>query len=159
LNFSFVGFGARRKRHGEEITKIVDAEKAVFLDLGDSKVENTRQQRLQVAQFYVEERPDAVITWGLNNSHPDHRYTGYLALDAIKFARINKLVDADKPHRKNVKLLHYYETQSSLPTKYVDLTESSMEKAKLCADFYADIYEWKNVEAWTIDRRRAYGLE
>lgn len=148
-----------RTRHGEKIAKILGAEKAVFLDLGDSMVQNTRDQRLKVAKFYVEEKPDAVFTWGLRNSHPDHRYTGYLALDGIKLARINRVVETDSPHRKNVKLLHYYEKDSGFPTKYVDIPDESMEKAKACAQFYADIYDWKNVESWTVDRRRAYGLE
>ncbi|MDH5403226.1 MAG: PIG-L family deacetylase [Candidatus Heimdallarchaeota archaeon] len=147
-----------RKRHGQEIVNIVGAEKAIFLDLGDTYIQNTREQRLTVADLYVQEKPDVVITWGLNNNHPDHRYTGYLALDAIKLARINA-VNNGQSHRKDVKLFHYFESQSRLPVRYVDVSETSMEKAVSCANFYAEIYDWKNVDSWVIDRRKARGLE
>jgi len=148
-----------RRRHTEEVAKIVGAEKVEILDLGDSMVQNTREQRVAVGKLYVQERPDAVITWGFQNSHPDHRYTGYLALDGIKMARINRIMETDEPHRKNVKLLSYFEPGNGFPTKYISLTEESMEKAKAAADFYAEIYNWENVQNWVVDRRRAYGME
>jgi len=148
-----------REKHASEIANIVGAEKIEILDLGDSMVQNTREQRVKVGKLYVQERPDAVITWGVKNSHPDHRYTGYLALDGIKLARINRVMDTDEPHRENVKLVSYFEKGNGLDTRYVDLTEESMEKAKNAAQFYADIYDWKNVQSWVVDRRRAYGME
>lgn len=148
-----------RRKHAQEVANIVGAEKIRILDLGDSMIQNTRDQRVSVARMYVEERPDAVITWGLQNSHPDHRYTGYLALDAIKLARINRVVDTDKPHRKNIKLLSYFEKGNGFPVKYIDIPKDSMEKAKSAANFYAEIYDWKKVDQWVVDRRRSYGLE
>ncbi|MHA2502006.1 MAG: PIG-L deacetylase family protein [Candidatus Kariarchaeaceae archaeon] len=148
-----------RRRHAEEVAKIVGAEKVVILDLGDSMVQNTRDQRIEVGRLYVQERPDAVITWGMHNAHPDHRYTGELAVDGIKMARINRILGTDKPHRKNVKLLSYYEEGTGFPTKYIELSDESMEAAKNAAQFYADIYKWKDVQSWVVDRRRARGLE
>ena len=148
-----------RMRHANEIVKIVGAQKAVILDLGDSNVQQTREQRIAVAKFYVQERPDVVITWGVSNVHPDHRNTSFLALDAIKFARINRIVETDKPHRENVKLLMYYEEGSPFQVKYVDISEEVMEKVKAAAQFYADIYKWKNTPDWTITRRRSRGYE
>lgn len=148
-----------RKRHADEIVKIVGAEKAVILDMGDSMIQNTREQRIRVGQLYVQERPDAVITWGMHNAHPDHRYTGELAMDGIKMARINRILGVDTPHRKNVKLLSYFEKGNGFPTKYIGLSEESMEAAKNAAQFYADIYDWKNVQTWVVDRRRANGME
>ena len=103
-------------------------------------VQNTRDQRIQVGKLYVEEKPDAVITWGFNNPHPDHRYTGFLALDGIKMARINKIMETDTPHRKNIKLLSYFEKGNGFPIKYVNLNKDSMEKAKEAAHYYGDIY-------------------
>ncbi|MCH8908334.1 MAG: PIG-L family deacetylase [Candidatus Heimdallarchaeota archaeon] len=101
-----------RMRHGEEIAKIVGAKKSLFIDLGDGYIENTRDQRISVAKMYVKEKPDAVVTWGLNNSHSDHRNTGYLAVEAVKFARINRIMETDEPHRNNVTLLQYFENVS-----------------------------------------------
>lgn len=147
-----------RIRHGDEIVKIVGAEKAVFLDLGDGYIENTREQRMAVAKLYVEEKPDVVISWGLNNNHSDHKNTGYMAVEAVKFARINNIMKTSEPHRKNVLLLQYFEKESTHPIKYIDVTDT-IEQAKAAAAFYAEIYDWKNVNDWVIDSRRARGLE
>ena len=147
-----------RRRHGEEIRKIIGAEKTVFLDLGDGMIENTREQRISVAKMYVEEKPDVVVSWGLFNNHSDHKNTGYLAVEAIKFARVKRIVGTDEPHRENVVLLQYFEEESHHPVKYVDVTDS-IEKTKDAANFYAEIYGWKNVEDWVLGRRRSRGME
>jgi LmbE family N-acetylglucosaminyl deacetylase len=147
-----------RVRHGDEIVKIVGAEKAIFLDLGDGYIENTREQRIEVAKLYVEEKPDAVITWGYHNNHSDHKNTALLALEAIKFARVNHLVGLEDNHRENVVLMQYFEKESADPVRYVDVTET-IEQAKAAAQFYAEIYDWKEVEDWVIGRRRARGME
>ncbi|OLS19602.1 MAG: Diacetylchitobiose deacetylase [Candidatus Heimdallarchaeota archaeon LC_2] len=147
-----------RIRHGDEIRKIVGAEKILFLDLGDGYIENTREQRIAVARMYAKEKPDLVISWGLNNNHSDHRNTGYLAVEAVKFARINRIMQTDDPHRKNVILLQYYEKESHNPVKYIDVTDN-IEKAKAAANFYAEIYDWKNIDDWVVNRRRYLGME
>lgn len=147
-----------RRRHGEEIRKIIGAEKTIFLDLGDGMIENTREQRISVAKMYVEEKPDVVISWGLFSNHSDHKNTGYLAVEAIKFARVKRIVGTDEPHRENVVLLQYFEKESCHPVKYVDVTDS-IEKAKDAANFYAEIYGWKNVDDWVIGSRRSRGME
>lgn len=147
-----------RMRHGEEIAKIVGAEKSLFIDLGDGYIENTRDQRISVAKMYVKEKPDVVVTWGLNNSHSDHRNTGYLAVEAVKFARINRIMETDEPHRNNVTLLQYFENESVYPVKYIDVSDT-IEQAKEAGNFYAEIYKWKNAEDWIIGRRRARGME
>jgi len=147
-----------RVKHGEEIVKIVGAEEAVFLDLGDSFVENSREHRVKVAKLYHKYRPDGVVTWGFDGNHPDHRNTGQLALDGIKFARINKIIGEDKPHRKNVVFLSYYEPGSPFKVKYIDVTET-IDKVKTAAQFYADIYKWKNIDSWITERRRTRGME
>ncbi|MHA2252483.1 MAG: PIG-L deacetylase family protein [Candidatus Kariarchaeaceae archaeon] len=147
-----------RVRHGDEIVNIVGGEKAIFLDLGDGYIENTREQRIAVAKMYVEEKPDAVITWGFSSNHSDHKNTGIMALEAIKFARVNHLVGLEENHRKNVVFLQYYEKESVNPIRYVDVTDT-IEQAKAAANFYAEIYDWKNVNEWVVDRRRSRGME
>ncbi len=147
-----------RIRHGDEVGKIVGANKIIFLDLGDGYVENTREQRVTVAKMYVEEKPDAVITWGLHGNHSDHKNTGLLAVESIKFARVNHLVGLDENHRKNVVLFQYFEKESINPERYVDVTET-IEQAKSAANFYAEIYGWKEVEDWVIGIRRSRGME
>lgn len=146
-----------RKRHGDEIAKIVGAEKAIFLDLGDSYVSTSREHRVAVAKMYAELKPNAVITWGLNNNHSDHRKTGWLALEATQAARISRVVNM-KPHRDNVRILQYFEKESKNPIKYIDVSDV-MDTIKAAANFYAEIYDWKDVESWTVDGRRSRGIE
>ena len=146
-----------RKRHTEEIAKIVGAETSFIFGFGDGKVENSNEQRVEVARFYAKEKPDAVISWGFFNIHSDHKNTGYLAFEAIKFARIKNIVNME-PHRTNVTFLSYYESIVNLPVKYIDITET-IEKAKAAIDFYSQIYDWKEADDWFYTRRRNYGME
>lgn len=156
-DYSLEEIKKERIKHGEDIAKIVGG-RAEFLDLGDSKVDLSRDHRIQVAKKYIEHRPDLVVTWGLSNMHPDHRNTGQLAIDAIKFARINQITDTDKPHRENVVILQYYESGAPFAVKYIDVTDN-MEKVKEASQYYANIYKWKNVKDWVTTRRRALGME
>lgn len=146
-----------RVRHTEEIRKIVGAQSTHIFDFGDSMVSNSREQRVEVAKFYAQHKPDVVVSWGVFNSHSDHRATGQLALEAIQFARINKIVEQE-PHRKNVKLLSYYEKQYGFPVKYIDVTDNLNTIIEV-ADFYAEIYGWKNVHKWINNSRTANGME
>ena len=81
-----------------------------------------------------------------------------MAVEAVKFARINNIMNTSEPHRKNVILLQYFEKESPNPVKYIDVTDT-MEQAKAAANFYAEIYDWKNVDDWVVDSRRTRGLE
>ena len=146
-----------RVQHGEEIRKILGADSIKFFDMGDSLVEYNFQNRVEIAKFYADVKPDAIITWGENNSHSDHRITGDLALLAIQSARIAKVVEKE-PHRKNVKFLRYWEKQSLFPTKFIDVTEV-MDKVTECGNYYGEIYSWKSVEKWMKNSRISKGME
>ncbi len=147
-----------RRIHGEEIGKIVGASKTIFLDLGDGYIENTREQRKAVARMYVEEKPNAVISFGIFNNHSDHKNTGIMAYEAIKFARVNRLVEMEENYRKNIVLYSYFTRESNLPVKYFDVTDS-MDTIKEALNYYASIYKWKDAKQWITDRRRAHGME
>ena len=70
----------------------------------------------------------------------------------------NKIMKTKTPHRTNVILLQYYETESTHPIKYIDVSDT-IEQAKAAGNFYAEIYDWKNEEDWIVVRRRARGME
>lgn len=147
-----------RTKHGQEIARIVGG-KSEFMDLGDSHVDISREHRIEVAKMYVKHRPDLVVTWGsYSSNHPDHRNTGQLAVDAIKFARINSIMNTEEPHRKNIVLLQYFEKHSGHRLKYIDVSDT-MGQVRDAVNFYADIYKWEHAQDWAIDSRRAYGRE
>ncbi len=146
-----------RERHTQEISKIVGANESVILGMKDGHIENSREQRLSLAKFYAKEKPDAILTWGFNNSDSDHKNTGIMALEAIKFARITKIIEME-PHRKNVQFLSYYEPENLSKTKYIDITDN-FSKVMEAYQFYAEIYDWKEFKDWLTIRRRNHGLE
>ncbi len=146
-----------RQQHGEEIRKIIGAASIKFFNMGDNLVEMNQKNRLDIAKFYAETKPNAIITWGENNSHSDHRNTGDLALLAIQTARIEKAIGME-PHRKNVKFLRYWEKQSQFPVKHIDVTDV-MDTVLECGNYYGEIYNWKSVEKWMRNSRIAKGME
>ena len=121
-------------------------------------MEISRDHRIEVAKKYIEHRPDLVVSWGLTNVHPDHRNTGQLAIDAVKFARINKIMDTDEAHRENIVILQYFESGSPFDVRYIDVTDN-ISKIKEASQYYANIYNWKNIEDRVTTRRRALGME
>ena len=146
-----------RVGHGKAICEILGADEIHFFDFGDSMVENSRAQRVELAKFYAKEKPSAVVSWGLHNTHSDHKNTGLLATEAIQTARIKNVIRIE-PHRKNTLLLQYAEKQSIFPVKYIDVTDV-MEKVMACGKFYSDIYEWKNANDWMKKSRSRHSLE
>jgi N-acetylglucosamine malate deacetylase 1 len=146
-----------REKHGYAVKKFIGANDVHFFDIGDGMVENNRESRIEIAKYYTKIKPNAIITWGTFNSHSDHRATSQLALEAIQFARINKIV-GDNPHRKNVVLLTYFEKQSGFPVKFIDVGDQ-IDKILEVSNFYGEIYGWKNVEKWMRNSRIANGRE
>ncbi len=146
-----------REKHTLEIGKIVGASDTEILGFPDGGVENSNEQRVKLGQLYAKRKPDAVISWGFFNSHSDHKNTGYLAFEALKFARVKNIIKME-PHRKPVVFLSYYESIINLPIKYIDVSET-IERVKEATEYYAQIYDWKNFEEWLFTRRRANGME
>ncbi len=141
-----------RKRHAEEIAKIIGAKEIRFMDYGDTMVEPRRDYAVQLAKLYCEIQPDAIITWDLFNNHPDHRNTARLVLDAVTYARIPKIMKPYEAYRKPYPVFHYYNEDSHLPYVEIDITDT-VEILKKATKFYAEIYGWKNWDLW-IERRK-----
>ena len=146
-----------RVEHGKAVNDIIGGEKAHFFDFGDSRVSNSREQRVEVAKFYAKEKPNAIISWGLFNSHSDHKNTGYLALEAIQAARISAIVGED-PHRKGPLLFQYFEKQNNFPIQFVNVKES-FDKIMEVVNYYADVYKWEHAEKWIKSSLNAKGME
>lgn len=146
-----------RQEQGKQIGKIIGAE-TLFLGYGDTSVVPTRDNALRMAKIIAQIRPDAVITWGFNNRHPDHRGTAQILYDALTYARLPKLVEPDPPHRPpfHIPMFLYPEATANLPAVYVDISDN-FDKVQQAFELYADFYGW-HAKDWIEIRRRNDGI-
>ncbi|UJG39583.1 MAG: PIG-L family deacetylase [Candidatus Heimdallarchaeum aukensis] len=149
-----------REKQGREIGKIIGSNvETIFLGYGDTEVIPTRENAIKMAKIIAKIKPDAVISWGFNNRHPDHRGTVQLLYDAMTYARIPRITSPDPPHRPpfHIPMFLYYEKISPLRTVYVDISETYPQVEKAFR-LYADFYGW-SVSDWIHVRRRTDGMD
>lgn len=157
----------RRTRlgHGARVAELVGAEHR-FFDMGDSRMNGSRDEALQLARLYAEFRPDALITWSDDHPHPDHRMTAKAAFDAVTLARIPKILGEGRPsdaapleaHRDPVRVFQYPSSAVPRPVVHVDVSE----QIELCREifaFYQDFYGWGFTPEQFVAARAAHGRE
>ncbi|MFC4456252.1 PIG-L deacetylase family protein [Deinococcus sonorensis] len=127
-----------REGWGRDVAAIIGA-RHHFFDMGDTRMQGSREEALQLARLYADFKPDAIITWddrggGTFTPHPDHRATVKIAYDAIVLARLPKALmevgqgtEEPQAHRQPVNFYQYaqYGTPDpSLPLVHVDVGET-----------------------------------
>lgn len=137
-----------REQHGHDVAQMVGAEYQ-FLDFADSGMTGGREEALEIARIIAAWKPDVVFTWNPEDVHPDHRASYWATLSALKFCRIPKLVG--EPHRKPIRLLHYYRPDMARPSIYIDIGEEGQAVAERVFGYYHDFYKWD----WTVEAFRA----
>ena len=141
-----------REGHGKAVAEMVGAEYQ-FLDFADAGMTGGREEALEVAKLIAAYKPDTVFTWNPHDVHPDHRASYWAVLSALKFCRIPKLVG--EPHRKPVRLLHYFRGDIGRPAVYVDIGEEGQAVAEKVFGFYHDFYKWDyTTEQFRANRSR-----
>jgi LmbE family N-acetylglucosaminyl deacetylase len=146
-----------RRAHGQEVGKIIGCE-AVFFEYGDTQVQLTREAAVQMGRFIAELKPEAIITWDSFNSHPDHRETSKIIMDAARFARLPRLVEPHTPHRLDLPIYQYVDHRSRDPIVYVDVSEQ-IEKILKATAVYAEAFDWTNVDERVRVRRASIGMQ
>lgn len=141
---------ATRERWGAEVAAIIGA-RHHFFDMGDTRMQGSREEALQLAHLYADFKPDAIITWddkggGTFTPHPDHRATVKIAYDAVVLARLPKALmegqssgEEPEAHRGTVNFYQYaqYGTPDpTLPIVHVDVTDT-IEVAGQVYGYYA----------------------
>jgi bacillithiol biosynthesis deacetylase BshB1 len=117
------GSAEDRAREAEEAARILQVKWRRALDIPDSRVENTWENRLKIARVVRETRPRVVILPYWQGRHPDHYTTSVLGYEACFLAGLAKLeLDGLAPHRpfKIVYATLYYDIR---PTFVVDITQ------------------------------------
>ncbi len=111
------------------------ADRVLFLHRVDGELENTVDERREVARIIRQLQPAALLghdPWRRYRLHPDHRAAGFLTLDALVAARDPHFFPelGLAPHRPEVLLLF----EADLPNHVEDVSgfESQKVEALLC---------------------------
>ncbi len=117
-----------RVREAEEAARILGAT-PLLLDFPDTRVENSYDGRLVIARLVRAHRPSLVLapyhtnpgTHHDGRANSDHMATGALVRDALKLARLARVLP-DVPAHDVRRLLYYMSPAGRLPTIVVDVT-------------------------------------
>ncbi|MHA1260124.1 MAG: PIG-L deacetylase family protein [Candidatus Heimdallarchaeaceae archaeon] len=136
-----------RQGHVNQIEELIGAQYRL-LDFPDSGVFPSVENAKKLATIFKQLKPDIIITWAKSSitglSHPDHRYTHDIVLDAISYARYKNGEDLIPPHRKPISLYTPIigDNMQSSEAVYVDVTEQQDRIMKFF-DIYEEAYgEW-----------------
>jgi N-acetylglucosamine malate deacetylase 1 len=129
------GTAEERAKEAADAAKILGVSWRRALDIPDSRVENTWENRLKVAAVIRETRPRVLILPYWKGRHPDHYTASVLGYEACFLAGLAKLeikgegpggsrnLDASLPPHRPFKIIYatlYYDVR---PTFVVDITD------------------------------------
>ena len=167
-----------RREEQHRSAKVLGVAETVMLDHPDGELEYTLALREQLCLWVRRFRPNVVLThdpWRRYMLHPDHRVTGWAALDAVVAARDHlfypdQLTEGVTKHRPDALLLwatdepDYWEDVSETIDQKVEalLCHSSqaattMGKTDAAGNHQQDFAD--RIRAWATDQGRAAGLD
>lgn len=115
------GTAAERAAEAEEAGKILGVSHREALDLPDSNVQNTLENRLKLAAVLRRLRPRVVILPYWQGRHPDHYTSSTLGYEACFTAGLARAAIPGDPHRP-YKILYASLYSDVRPTFVVDIT-------------------------------------
>jgi len=116
-----------REKEQEEAAKVLGVSKVISLRIPDGEIEVSLALRKEIARLIRLYQPSIILThdpWKPYQIHPDHRATGFLALDAAVAARDHLYYPDQLAHRLKpcrVKEIYLFGTES--PDFWVDISE------------------------------------
>lgn len=125
-----MGAGTPETRRDETERAARDLKLDAFevLDLGDTSLEDSRENRLEVASLVRKYRPEIVLAPyynlepGRGRGHSDHIVCGHLVTHGTNFAHLEKYPADGRPHAVK-KLLYYFLPPFFRPTFIVPVDE------------------------------------
>ena len=115
------GTAEERTREAEEAARILGVGWRQALAMPDGAIENTLENRLQIARVLRELRPRVVILPYWQARHPDHATVGTLGYDACFLAGLSKVDTGAEPHRP-FKIVYASLYADVRPSFVVDIT-------------------------------------
>ena len=115
------GTAEDRAREAEAAAGILGVGWRRALSLPDGAIENTLQNRIQIARVIRELKPRVVILPYWQARHPDHAIVATLGYDACFLAGLKKVETEDEPHRP-FKIVYASLYADVRPSFIVDIT-------------------------------------
>jgi bacillithiol biosynthesis deacetylase BshB1 len=115
------GSAEERAQEAAEAAKLLGVGWRQALSLPDGAVENTLENRIQIARVLREVRPRVVILPYWQARHPDHAAAGTLGYDACFLAGLKKIETGTDPHRP-FKIVYASLYADVRPSFVVDIT-------------------------------------
>lgn len=117
------------KKEAEAAAKALDIDAREFLDLGDTRIEDSYENRLKVADIIRKYKPRIVLAPFFEDRHLDHSVSGKLVKSSNIYCRLKKLKSKFPPHGPNVFLFYLLQVKNSVPpTLVVDVSEDYERK-------------------------------
>ena len=116
-----------RETEAAEAARILGADILHTFDWGDTRLEDSYDKRLQLAEIIRSARPRIILTpyphvgHGRRQSHPDHVAAGVISLNAANLAALKKADLPGEPHLVT-RLFHYFLPPQVYPNFVVDIT-------------------------------------
>jgi bacillithiol biosynthesis deacetylase BshB1 len=115
------GSAEERAQEAAEAAKLLGVGWRQALSLPDGAVENTLENRIQIARVLRDVRPRVVILPYWQARHPDHAAAGTLGYDACFLAGLRKIDTGTEPHRP-FKIVYASLYADVRPSFVVDIT-------------------------------------
>ena len=123
---------ALRKQESAECDKVLGIGERIFLDEPDMGLKHTKETVLRCMKDIRRVRPDVVFTQGPHDSHPDHRATNAITLDALWQAGNPVCAGLGEPWKTPV--IYYFKgVNERLPRVTVDVTDCAYKRQEALA--------------------------
>lgn len=124
-----------RKKEAEKATAVMKLSYRTNLDLGDSFLENTRENQLKIIAEVRKTKPTICITGAPHDRHPDHGKSTQLVLDALFYSGLRKIeIDTFDPWRPK-HILHYMQDRPFDPDFVFDISDCWEQKKEAMLAF------------------------
>jgi N-acetylglucosamine malate deacetylase 1 len=106
------------------------SDRVIRLDLGDTLLENTEQNRLTIVRVLREWRPRVVLHhYPLTDRHPDHRKAGQLVEDAVLYSRLGGIDTNQLPFAPSARFSFIWSGRDvAAPSLVVDISDTFGQK-------------------------------
>lgn len=145
-----------RKKEGEKAASLIGAER-FFLDFEDGFLQDTPKLRIAVGSMIRKLKPRIVFApvWKGEMSHPDHLAAGTLCRNAVRYARIKKMIPRLKSHSPEG-ILHYLFPYQESPDFLIDVSDyvELWKEMMHCHESQLKTYDYPE---WNLTAARRYG--
>jgi bacillithiol biosynthesis deacetylase BshB1 len=132
--------GSPEERQSEAINAAkalgVSTSRVRILDLGDTLLENTEANRLEIIRVLRDWCPRVVLYHSPQDRHPDHRKASQLIRDTLFYSRVQKIETGQEPFAPTAGFQFFNTSPGKIPPSFiVDITDT-FERKTAALDAY-----------------------